>query len=145
MGAQKGAWILRGQGLDQAAQRPFQVLAGVAEGLVTAARLEPAVKDSIRAGLGDHQQAACSALPGLAKFFDIKATKELGPEEHGEARSVQALTTLLHSLGGVGQPVLVLLGRLPVGGPADLQSLDQLVASDGRRVAWSVGCRCVSF
>ena len=31
-GAQQGAWILRGQGLDQAAQRPFQLLTGVADG-----------------------------------------------------------------------------------------------------------------
>src|SRR5207253_2208098 len=34
----QGVWVLRGQGLDQAAQRPFQVLVGVAEELIATAR-----------------------------------------------------------------------------------------------------------
>src|SRR5262249_57107494 len=36
-GAQRGACILRGQGLDQAAQRPVQLVTGVAGGLIAAA------------------------------------------------------------------------------------------------------------
>ena len=117
-GAQQGTWILRGQGLDQAAQRPFQLLTGVAEGLVTTAHLEPDVEERIRIGLGDHQEAACSALPELAKLFGSGATSQLGPEEHGETRSVQALTALLDALGAASRPALVLLD--------DCQWADQL-------------------
>jgi signal transduction histidine kinase/CheY-like chemotaxis protein/tetratricopeptide (TPR) repeat protein/tRNA A-37 threonylcarbamoyl transferase component Bud32 len=108
-GAQKGAWILRGQCLDQAAQRPFQLLAGVAEGLVTTASLEPGVEDVIRTELADHRDVACAALPELAKLFGSGAANQLGPETFGEARSVQALTALLDALGSTGRPVLVLL------------------------------------
>ncbi|MCB9937185.1 MAG: response regulator [Planctomycetaceae bacterium] len=108
-GAQQGVWILRGQGLDQAAQRPFQLLIGVAEGLVSAARLELGMEEKFRVGLGDQREAACSALPELANLFGISSTAQLGPEEHGEARSVQALTTLLDAVGKTGRPVLVLL------------------------------------
>ena len=116
-GTQQGAWILRGHGLDQAAQRPFQLLTGVAEGLITTARLEPGVGEKIRGGLGDHREAVCSALPELAKVFGSSAIG-LGPESFAETRSVQALTALLDSLGATGRPVLVLLD--------DCQWADQL-------------------
>jgi two-component system sensor kinase len=117
-GAQHGAWILHGQGLDQAAQRPFQVLTGVAEGLIATARLEPDVADRIRTRLDDHQEAVCSALPELAKLLGSGASDRLGPETFAETRSVQALTALLDALAAAGRPVLVLLD--------DCQWADQL-------------------
>jgi signal transduction histidine kinase/DNA-binding response OmpR family regulator/tetratricopeptide (TPR) repeat protein len=117
-GAQKGVWILRGQGLDQAAQRPFQLLTGVAEGLIAAARLEPGLADKIRTRLGDHVAATCSALPELAEVFGPDVRRELGPETFGETRSVQALAALLDALEATGRPVLVLLD--------DCQWADQL-------------------
>ncbi len=117
-GAQQGAWILRGQGLDQAAQRPFQLLTGVAAGLIAAARLESGLQESIQTGLGDQLDAACSALPELAEVFGFDVTRELGPETFAETRSVQALATLLDTLGGTGRPVVVLLD--------DCQWADQL-------------------
>ena len=76
-GVQQGAWILRGQGLDQAAQRPFQLLTGVADGLIAAAQLEPGVEDKIRAALGDQRDAVCSAIPELAKLFGATLTTRL--------------------------------------------------------------------
>ncbi len=117
-GARQGAWILRGQGLDQAAQRPFQVLTGVAEGLIATARLEPGVEDTVRAALGDHTEGVCSALPELAVLFGANAVDKLGPETFAETRSVQALTAFLDALGATGRPVLVLLD--------DCQWADQL-------------------
>ncbi len=116
-GIQQGAWILRGQGFDQAAQRPFQLLIGVAEGLIATARLEPGVEEKIRIGLGDHQEAACSALPELAQVFGSSAIG-LGPESFVETRSVQALAAFLDALGATDRPVLILLD--------DCQWADQL-------------------
>ncbi|MFL5245247.1 MAG: response regulator [Gemmataceae bacterium] len=108
-GAQQGALILRGQGLDQAAQRPFQLLTGIAEGLIVAASLDPAVEEKIRTGLGDYQEAVWSALPELGKAFCARAVGPLGPESFAETRSVQALAALLDLLGTMGKTTLVLL------------------------------------
>src|SRR5262249_32390423 len=117
-GSQRGACILRGQGLDQAAQRPFQLLTGVAGGLIAAARLEPGLAETIRASLGDHLDATCSALPELAGLLGSDAGEKLGPEAFAETRSVQALAAFLDALGATGRPVLVLLD--------DCQWADQL-------------------
>jgi len=117
-GAQQGTWILRGQGLDQAAQPPFQLLTGVADGVIATARLEPGVVEKIQSGLGDHLAAACSALPELADVFGADINYELGPEKFGEMRSVQALAALVDALEATGRPVLVLLD--------DCQWADQL-------------------
>jgi signal transduction histidine kinase/CheY-like chemotaxis protein/tetratricopeptide (TPR) repeat protein len=108
-GAQQAAWILRGQGLDQAAQRPFQLLVGVAEALISAASLEPGVEAKIRSALGDHLEAAVSALPELAIIWGNDVHNQLGPESFGETRSVQALATLIDALGALDRTALVLL------------------------------------
>jgi two-component system sensor kinase len=117
-GAQQNAWILRGQGLDQAAQRPFQMLTGLAAGVIAVARLEPETTEKIRVGLGSHLEAVCAVMPELASVFGGSVASELGPESFAEARSVQGLATFLDALGATGRPVIVLLD--------DCQWADQL-------------------
>jgi signal transduction histidine kinase/CheY-like chemotaxis protein/tetratricopeptide (TPR) repeat protein/tRNA A-37 threonylcarbamoyl transferase component Bud32 len=116
--AQQGLWVLRGNGLDQAAQRPFQLLTAVAEGLLAAARHDPALAELLYKRLSDHQEALCAALPELKELFGSGAADTLGPETFGEARSVHALTALLDTLGAADRPVLLLLD--------DCQWADQL-------------------
>ena len=133
--AQQGTWILRGQGVDQTAQRPFQLLAGVADALLATARLEPGFAEKIRIGLGNQQEAVVSALPQLGTLFGATAIAPLGPEKFAEARSVQALTALLDALGATGRPALVLLD--------DCQWADQLtvqVLSNWRRRQAAAEC-----
>src|SRR5262249_36499559 len=95
-----------------------RLLAGVAGGLIGAARLEPGLSETIRAGLGDHLDATCSALPELSGLLGSDAGEKLGPEAFAETRSVQALAAFLDALGAAGRPVLVLLD--------DCQWADQL-------------------
>ncbi|MBI3468717.1 MAG: AAA family ATPase, partial [Planctomycetes bacterium] len=107
--ARWGAWVLRGQGLDQAAQGPFQVLAGVAAELISATRLEPTLSDAIRTRMGDHCDAACASLPELAQVLGSPTAQVLGPETFGQARSLEAFAALLDALGTPDRPALVLL------------------------------------
>ncbi len=116
--AQHGFWVLRGNGLDQAAQRPFQLLTAVADGLLAAARQDPALADVFRRRLRDHHEAVCAALPELTELLGSAAAATFGPETFGATRSVQALTALLDALGAADRPVLLLLD--------DCQWADQL-------------------
>ncbi|HVB26898.1 MAG TPA: AAA family ATPase, partial [Mycobacteriales bacterium] len=107
--AGRSAWVLRGQGLDQAAPLPFQVLQGVAAGVLDAARVEPGVAERLRARLGTEAPAVRDALPALGELLPGAPSELLGPEEHGEARNLNALAVLLDALGDVQRPAVVLL------------------------------------
>ncbi|HEX4902354.1 MAG TPA: ATP-binding protein [Acidimicrobiales bacterium] len=106
-----------GQGLDQTAQRPFQVLSGVARDLARATSDE-ALATQVRRRLGDQAEAVATAFPELAGALGIDVSVALGPEEFGEVRTVAALATLLDSLGTAEHPALVVLD--------DCQWADQL-------------------
>jgi PAS domain S-box-containing protein len=105
-GGRHGAWVFRGQGADQVAKRPFQVLVGVAAELLAT---EGGSTAAIRARLGEQAQAVCAALPELAGVLGAGAPERLGPETFGQFRSLQALTALLDALGAPDRPALVLL------------------------------------
>jgi two-component system sensor kinase len=107
--ARQGAWVLRGQGLDQEARRPFQLLAGVAAELLAAGRGDDSLAQEVQARLGAQREAVCAALPELAEILGAPASVALGPETFGQLRSVQALAGLLDALGSAGRPALVLL------------------------------------
>jgi signal transduction histidine kinase len=100
---------LHGQGLDQAAQRPFQVLSGVARDLVRAVSEEPALAEGIRLRLGDRGAAAAVAFPELAPVLGIAVPAPLGPDDFGEVRTLHAVSGLLDALGTVDRPALVVL------------------------------------
>ena len=102
-------WVLRGQGLDQSAQRPFQMLVGAVADLVMAARSQPALAADIQERLGIHREALCAALPELTELLSPESSQRLGPEAFGETRTLQALTALMNSLGSPERPVLLLL------------------------------------
>lgn len=106
--AGRGMWILRGQGVNQAAQRPYQLLEGVAEEVAARCAGDPGVLDHILGLLGDRAEAAGVAIPALSAAWKSRPAGQL-PEAHGEFRSLGALSTLLRSLGTPEQPAVVLL------------------------------------
>ncbi|MFP5317674.1 MAG: EAL domain-containing protein [Acidimicrobiia bacterium] len=130
-----GIWVLRGQGVDQAARRPFQVLEGVGAGIVAAVDERPELGQMLRVRLGDAGHAAAAALPALAPLIAPGGPADVGPEAYGQIRSVNALTALLDALGDAGHPVVVLLDDCQW---ADELSL-RLLASWAHHAASSVG------
>jgi len=103
-----GAWMLRGQAVDQAALRPYQLLEGVASAIGLAAMEDPALGVRLRAQLGDRAETVAVALPELDGLLGRTSQGEL-PEAYGEVRSVAALSALLNALGTVDHPALVVL------------------------------------
>jgi signal transduction histidine kinase/tetratricopeptide (TPR) repeat protein len=104
-----GALVLRGQGVSQAAQHPFQMLAGVVDGLLAFARLLPALESALRARIGDDAQAIGGVLPDLRNLLGVERRPTAGPEALGETRSLNALVTLLDALGSEAEPAALLL------------------------------------
>ncbi len=102
-------WVLRGQGVDQAAERPFQLLEGVAGGIVAACAEDPRLADVLRERLGDRVDAAAAALPALAEVLAPGGAGDTGPAAYGEIRSVDALVALLEALGDEARPAVVIL------------------------------------
>jgi signal transduction histidine kinase len=93
-------WVLRGQGLDQGAQKPFQMLAGVVTEVLARALAEPAFALRLRGELSDQSDALRAAAPELAALFpSSENVDQLGAEQHGETRSLDALAALLGALG----------------------------------------------
>jgi len=101
-------WVLRGQGVDHAAQRPFQLLDGIVTGITTD-HGEHATGEHLQRALGDRAEAVAAALPGLAMTIGADLETTVGPEKYGEQRSVDALGFLFDALGTPARPALLLL------------------------------------
>ncbi|MBI1900442.1 MAG: AAA family ATPase, partial [Planctomycetia bacterium] len=124
-----GLWVLRGQGTSAVGQRPFQMLGGVVEGFLAASKSHEPLARSMRERLGVYGDAVAAALPELAEVLDGRGTQALAPEEHGEARTIQALAAFLEALGTADRPALILLD--------DCQWADELTYKLIRR--WQAG------
>jgi PAS domain S-box-containing protein len=107
--AERGVWVLRGQAVDQMAQRPLRILDGVVEAALLRAHADEAFAASVRHAVGSQLEALVDALPRLADAFSPTESGSLGPEAYGEARSLPALTAFLDALASTGQPALILL------------------------------------
>jgi signal transduction histidine kinase/tetratricopeptide (TPR) repeat protein len=116
--AQRGVSVLRGQGTDRPAQRPLQALDSVLAHSVRAAETDAAFAGSLRSRLGDQLAALAPVLPELADRLAPGRCESLGPEAHGERRTLAALVALLAALGSPEQPLVILLD--------DCQWLDEL-------------------
>jgi two-component system sensor kinase len=90
-------------------QRPFQVLEGIAEEIVGATHSDRGLTSDLRSRLGDSREAVGAALPRLTEVLDTARSVRVGPEKFGEARSIEALTLLLRSLGDASRPAVVIL------------------------------------
>jgi signal transduction histidine kinase/serine/threonine protein kinase len=108
-GAEAGAWVLRGQGIDRTAQAPYQMLEATMRELVASARVDHPLADRIREGLAGREEAAVAAVPQLSSILGPVEDGGSGPEDHAEARTIRALADILDTLGADGRPALVLL------------------------------------
>ncbi|MEA2843109.1 MAG: hypothetical protein QOJ69_780, partial [Actinomycetota bacterium] len=131
--SQTQAWILRGQGVDQAARRPFELLEEVVHGIVAASREHPALAAALRSRVDDRADAVVAALPDLTEVLGEASAASLGPEAYGETRSINALSTLLDALGTSERPAVVLLDDCQWADGPTLRLLSHWQAQTGNR------------
>lgn len=101
--------VLHGQGVVQTAQRPFTLLHGVAQDLVTVVESVDGSQRELLARVGDSAGAIARALPALARLLQVDMEEDRAPEQFGEQRSLIALHQLLASISSADQPVLLVL------------------------------------
>ncbi len=102
-----GLLLLQGQGVAETGARPFEVLHGFAEDLVSHAS-DDDLWDSIRKGVGDGAPAIAQVLPPLGPLLGVTEELDAGPEHLGEQRSLTVLHQLMNSIGDADHPVLII-------------------------------------
>lgn len=102
-----GVLLLQGQGVAETGARPFEVLHGFAEDLLSHAGNDD-LWDSIREGVGDGAAAIAQVLPLLGPLLGVTEELDAGPEHLGEQRSLTVLHQLLNSIGAADHPVLII-------------------------------------
>jgi signal transduction histidine kinase/CheY-like chemotaxis protein/tetratricopeptide (TPR) repeat protein len=107
--ARDGCWVLRGQGSSDAGQRPRQLLEGVVEAFIAAARSSPELADAVRRELQMHHDALSAALPKLARALDWEGSQQPVPEFFREERCIRALADFLDALGTAARPAVIVL------------------------------------
>ncbi len=138
--------MFRGQGCEQVGQRPFQVLGGVVAQLIEATRSDASIANAVRNRLGEQCDAAVAAVPELTAL-GWQSSDSLGPEAFGEARSIQALVTLLDALGSEQRPAMIVLDDCQWADELTVKLIGQWLASrthsspDGRHVCLVVAFR----
>jgi two-component system sensor kinase len=104
-----GVGVFRGIGSNQVGRRPFQLLEGVVEDLLSQIGGDTQARMRLREQLGDFWSAVCAALPSIAEAWGDESSAVRVPEAFGEARGIQALVRLLQALGTAERPALVIL------------------------------------
>lgn len=130
--AQRGARVFWGQAQGQAPRRPFQLLSGIVETLLSEARANPEWAEALRVKLGEAREPICEALPELSEALRPAVAGRLGPEAYASERTLTALRHLLTALGEPSHPAIVLLDD---GQWADPQTLELLSAWHSRLVS----------
>jgi diguanylate cyclase (GGDEF)-like protein/PAS domain S-box-containing protein len=107
--AARGFLVLRGYGEDRTASQPFQLFDGVATDLARAAADDAVLARQLRARLSDRADAVATVAPALAHLVGGHRGGNLLPEEHGQNRSIDALSAVLDAAGSGSRPALVIL------------------------------------
>ena len=109
----RGISTYRGSGSDEAAQRPYELMRGVFEEILRAAVSDVVFARGLRSRCARHASAICEAFPMLTPVLltdaELAVREQLGAEEFGQQRSLDALSALLDALGTEERPAVIVL------------------------------------
>lgn len=119
-----GAWVLRGHGVEQAVQEPFQLLEGVLHGVVETARTQPECELYLKEELGNDLELVCRILPGFDQFPGREYSESFDLQSHGAVSSWEAMGALFTALGSRQKPTVILLDDVHLGDERTLKFLE---------------------
>ena len=142
---QKGMWVLHGRGLEMVGQQPFQVLHGIVEHVIAAARVDPCLRrQTCTIAWATTPPPSPPCCRNWLAALGWEESGAAGPESFAETRSIQALAAFLAALGDKGSPGHDHPRRLPMGRRNDGQADRALAAGAGRLGRRRVIRRCWS-
>ena len=71
--------------------------------------MEPHLRRGFAKRVGERAEALAAVLPGLTDALGVSVSDSLGPESHGEARTLPALEALVRAISPSDRPALMLL------------------------------------
>lgn len=107
-GVKAGMRVFRSQGLEQAGQKPFQILSPIVEQVTAEARSNPPFAKRLSECMGGQNDVLATVFPELAHLLGGKVAEESSPQVFAENQTIQALASLLRALGTPEQPALVI-------------------------------------
>lgn len=119
--------ILRGQGIDQSARMPYQLLVGVADSLCRSFQKNAEFLDRLRVQLKDQAPSLATALPELSALLGDNPASPNVPESYAEMRTLEAFCRLLDVVGDKNQTAIILLDDCQWGDTATLKLLSQWI------------------
>lgn len=107
----RNCWVAKGQAIDHAAHRPFQVLEKVIEEVLLRAQSDEDFLRRLQMDLAEDLSAIEDAFPRLGQILKPRKTplQLVGPEALAEQRTLRAGIRLLHLLGDAKHPAVVIL------------------------------------
>ncbi len=107
--SRKGYRVFRGIGASDVSSRPYRLLDGVVDGVVSEVSGRPDLQERLTETLGDRIGSIVEALPALAQAVGFENRAVTAPDETAEARTIEALVAFLEALGRLDKPTLILL------------------------------------
>ena len=132
-GLSRRLWVLQGQGSNETSQRPFQLLDGIVDGLLAAAREDPGLAESLRQRLDVHREALGAVLPALGEAFGWERANLPVHEAFGEARSIQALSDFMNALGTEQRPAVIILDDCQWADELTIKLIERWYTGKGQR------------
>lgn len=127
------AWVLRGQGVDQSANHPFQIFNQVIEGIAARVQNDSDFRTELHELLSPYSKSISDAFPLLRDHLAFQSLQIVGPEELAEQRVLQAATILLNALGTEERPAIVVLDDVQWADELSLKLLSYWASSTSER------------
>lgn len=101
--------LLLGQGVDQVARHPYQLLSGVVQGILSEISVNESLRNILIEALRDQQDTLISVFPAFHTLFPKAHALIKEPEHLGEQRTLRVLCDLLDAVGSRNKPAFIVL------------------------------------
>lgn len=102
------ACLVYGQGIAKAAQKPLQIFNSLIQKIIEHCNQSQEFCEHFRSNMGGNFEALLQVFPEFKNVYAIDVNSQ-GQEEHGETRSIEAISKMLSSISNEKKPIIIVL------------------------------------